>query len=64
MSKSITSPNVSRLYGLLVEQLDTLIFELDHPPQDFVGMKMSSEQAKVLRHTYIVMKENLLKYDS
>ena len=30
-SKSITSPHVSGLYGILVERLDSLIFELDHP---------------------------------
>ena len=29
-SKSITSPNVSRLYRLLAERFDSLIFELDH----------------------------------
>ena len=29
--KSITPPSVSGLYELLVERLDSLIFELDHP---------------------------------
>ena len=39
--KSITSPNVSSLDGLLVERLDSLIFELDHHLRDFTGPKMS-----------------------
>ena len=61
-SKSITLPNVSRLYGLCVERLDSLIFELDHPLQDFTGTKMSNDQEKALRHAYTSMKEKLLKY--
>ena len=61
-SKSIMSPNVSGFYGLLVEQLDSLIFELDHPLRDFIGTKMSNDQAKALRHAYTSMKEKLLKY--
>ena len=62
-SKSITSPNVSGLYGLLVEPLDSLIFELHHPLQDFTGTQMSNDQAKALRHAYMSMKEKLLKYE-
>ena len=62
-SKSITSPNVSGLYGLLVERLDSLIFELDHHLQDFTGPKMSNDQQKALRCAYTVMKEKLLKYN-
>ena len=60
-SKSITSPNVSWLYGLLVEWLDSLIFELHHPLQDFTGTKMSNDQAK--GRAYTSMKEKLLKYE-
>ena len=55
-SKSIKSPNVSGLYGLLVERLDSLIFELHHPLQDFTG-------TKALRHAYTSMNEKLLKYE-
>ena len=62
-SKSITSPNVSGLYGLLVERLDSLIFELYHPLQDFTGTKISNDKAKALRHAYTSMKEKLLKYE-
>ena len=62
-SKSITSPNVSGLYGLLVERLDSLIFELDHPLQYFTGTKMSNDQAKALRRAYTSMKQKLLKYE-
>ena len=61
-SKSITSPNVSGLYRLIVERLDSLIFELDHPLWDFIGTKMSNDQAKALRRAYMSMKEKLLKY--
>ena len=62
-SKSITSPNVSGLYGLLVERLDSLIFELYHPLQDFTGTKISNDKAKALRHAYTSMKEKFLKYE-
>ena len=62
-SKSITLPNVSRLYGLLVERLESLIFELHHPLQDFTGTKMSNDQAKALRRAYTSMKEKFLKYE-
>ena len=62
-SKSITSPHVSGLYGLLVERLYSLIFELDHPLRDFIGTKMSNDLAKALRHAYTSMKEKLLKYE-
>ena len=62
-SKSITLPNISRLYGLLVERLDLLIFELHHPLQNFTGTKMSNDQTKALRHAYTWMKEKLLKYE-
>ena len=62
-SKSITSPNVSGLYGLLVERLDSLIFELGHHLQDFTGPKMSNDQQKALRCAYRVMKEKMLKYN-
>ena len=56
-SKSITSPNVSGLYGLLVERLDSLIFVLHHPLQDFTGTKMSNDQAKALRHIHVNERE-------
>ena len=62
-SKSVTLPKLSGLYGLLVEQLDSLIFELAHPLQDLTKAKMSNDQAATLRHAYIVMKETFLKYD-
>ena len=62
-SKSITLPNVSGLYGLLVERLDSLIFEVDHHLQDFTRPKMSNDQEKALRCAYTVMKEKLLKYN-
>ena len=62
-SKSITSPNVSGLYRLLVERMDSLIFELDHHFRDFTKPKMCNDQAKALKCAYIVMKETLLKYN-
>ena len=62
-SKSITLPNISRLYGLLIENLDSLIFELTHHLQDLKRSKMSNDQSKTLRHAYRVMKEKLMKYD-
>ena len=63
-SKLITSPNVSRLFGLLVEQWDSSIFELDYPLQDFSRAKMSNGQAKALRCAYTSMKEKLLKHET
>ena len=62
-SKSITSPNVSGLYGLLVERLGSLSFLLNDPLRDFTWTKMSNDQAKVLRCAYTSMKEKLLKYE-
>ena len=62
-SRLVTSPNVSGLYGLLLERFDSLIFELHHPLQDFTGTKMSNDQEKALRHAYMSMKEKLLKYE-
>ena len=59
-STTICIPFVS---GLLVKRLDSLIFELDHPLQDFTGTKLSNDQAKALRRAYKSMKEKLLKYE-
>lgn len=63
ISQSISSSNVSSLYGLLVQQLESLIFDIDHPLQDLAGTTMSRDQAKVLRRAYNAMKEKLLKYE-
>ena len=40
------------------------MFELNHALQDFIGRKMSDEQAKAITCLYTMMKEMLLKYDT
>ena len=42
-SKSITSPYVTSIFDLLLNQLNTLIVVLENPCQDVVGKPMSIE---------------------
>ena len=61
-SKSITTPNESGLYRLLVERLDSLIFDPNHLLLDFTRTKMSNDLEKLLRRAHTSIKEKLLKY--
>ena len=63
-SKSITSPNVTSIFDLLLNQLNTLIVVLENPCQDVVGRSMIIEQSMALKGAYNVMKAKLLKYES
>ena len=63
-SKSITSPNVTSAFDLLLNHLTTSIVVLENTCQDVVGKPMSIEQLMVLKGAYIVMKAKLLKYES
>ena len=63
-SKSITSPNVTSIFDLLLHQLNTLISMLENPSEDLVGRSMSIEQSMMLKGAYNVMKAKLLKYES
>ena len=59
-SKSITSPNVTSIFELLLNQLNTLIVVLENPTKDVVGRSMSIEQSMALKGAYNVMKAKLL----
>ena len=63
-SKSITSPNVTPIFDLLLNQLNTLIVVLENPCQDVERRSMSIEQSMALKGAYNVMKPKLLKYES
>ena len=63
-SKSITSPNVTSIFDLLLNQLNTLIVVLENPSEDVMGRSMSIEQSMALKGAYNVMKARLLKYES
>ena len=63
-SKSITSPNDTSIFDLLLNQLNTLIAVLENPSEDVVGRSMSIEQSMALKGAYNVMKAKLLKYES
>ena len=63
-SKSITSPNFTSIFYLLLNQLNTLIDVLENPCQDVVGRSMSIEQSMEPKGAYNVMKAKLLKYES
>ena len=62
-SKAITSPNVTSIFDLLLNQLNTSIIALDNPSQGVMGRPMRREQAEALKGAYIVMKTKLLKYE-
>ena len=63
-SKSITSPNVTSIFDLLFNQLNTLIVVLENPSEDVMGRSMSIEQSMALKGAYNVIKAKLLKYES
>ena len=63
-SKAITSPNVTSIFDLLLNQLNTSIIALGNPSQGVMGRQMSIEQSVALKGAYTVMKKNLLKYES
>ena len=62
-SKAITSPNVTSIFDLLLNQLNTSIVALGNPSQGVMGRQMSIEQSMALKGAYIVMKTQLLKYE-
>ena len=63
-SKFITSPSVTSIFNLLLNQLNTLIVLLENPSQDVVGRSMNIEQSIAMKVAHNVMKAKLLKYDS
>ena len=60
-SKAITLPNVTFLFYLLLNQLNTPIFALGNPSQGVMGRPMSIEQSMALKRAYTAMKAKLLK---
>ena len=62
-SKAITLPNVTSIFDLLLNQLNTSIIVLGNPSQGVMGRPMSIEQSMTLKGTYTVMKTKLLKYE-
>ena len=62
-SKSKTSPNITSIFDLLLNQSNTLMVVLVNPCQDVVGRSMSIEQSMALKGSYNVMKAKLLKYE-
>ena len=61
-SKAITSPNVTSIFDLFLNQLNTSIVALVSPSQGVMGRPMSIEQSMSLKRAYTVMKIKLLKY--
>ena len=62
-SKAITSPNVTSIFNLLLNQLKTSIIVLSNPSQGVMGRPMSIEKSMALKGVYTVMKTKLLKYE-
>ena len=62
-SKAITSPNVTSIFDLLLNQLNTSIITLHNLSQGVMGRPMSIEQSMALKGAYTVMKKKLLKYE-
>ena len=62
-SKSITLPNVTSIFDLLLNQLKTSIFALGNPSQGVMGRPMRIEQSMALKGAYTTMKTKLLKYE-
>ena len=62
-SKAITSPNVTSIFGLLLNQLNTSIVALGNPSQGLMRRTISIEQSMALKGAYTVMKKKLLKYE-
>ena len=62
-SKAITSPNVTSIFDLLLNQLNTSIVALGNPSQGVMGRPKSIKQSMALKGVYTVMKTKLLKYE-
>ena len=62
-SKAITSPNVTSIRDLLLNQLNKSIVSFGNPSQGVMGRPMSIEKSLAVKGAYTVMKENLLKYE-
>ena len=62
-SNAITSPNVSSIFDLLLNQLNTSIVALGNPSQGVMGKPMRIEQSMALKGAYTMMKTKLLKYE-
>ena len=62
-SKAITSPNVTSISDLLLNQLNTSVVVLGNPSQGAMGRPMSIEQSMALEGPYTVMKTKLIKYE-
>ena len=61
-SKAITSPNVTSIFDLLLNQLNTSFIAFGNPSRGMMGRPMSIEQSMALKGSYTVMKTKLLKY--
>ena len=48
-SKAITSPNVTSIFGLLLNQSKTSIVAIDNPSQGVMERPMSTEQSMALK---------------
>ena len=62
-SKAITLPNVTSIFYLLLNQLNTSIVALGNPSQGVMGRPMSIEKSMALKGAYLVMKKKLIKYE-
>ena len=62
-SNAITSPNVTSIFDLFLNQLSTSIIALGNPSQSVMGRPMSIEQSMALKGANTVMKTKLLKYE-
>ena len=62
-SKATTSPNVTSIFYLLLNQLNISIIALGNPSQGEMGRPMSIEQSMSLKGAYTAMNKNLLKYE-
>ena len=51
-SKAITSPNVSYIFDILLNQLNTSIFALGNPSKGVMRRPMSIEQSMTLKGAY------------
>ena len=56
-------PNVTSIFDLLLNQLNTSIIALGNPSQGVMGRPMSIEQSMALKGAYTMMKTKLLKYE-
>ena len=54
-SKAITSPNVTSIFYLLLNQLNTSIVVLGNPSQGVMGRPVSIEKSRALKGAYTTM---------